>query len=70
MDFKNLNDVWKLKRFYITWIELIFKIFVSVSFVFSLNFSLILIFRCIKPILKALFSRFCFSEVIVRPLSL
>ena len=37
------------------------------SFVFSLNFSLILIFSCIKPIEKALFSRFCLSDIIVRP---
>ena len=34
------------------------------SFVFSFNVSLILIFRCIKPIL---FSRLCLSEIIVRP---
>ena len=40
MDFKNLNDISKLKRFGITCIELIFKF---------LNFSLILTFRCIKP---------------------
>ena len=37
------------------------------SFVSSLNFSLILIFRCIKPVKKALFLRFCLSEIIVRP---
>ena len=37
------------------------------SFVFSLNFSLILIFGCIKPVEKALFSRFGMSEVVVRP---
>ena len=30
-----------------------FQIFVLVSYVFSLNFSLILIFRCLKPILKS-----------------
>ena len=29
--------------------------------------SLILIFGCIKSILNALFSRFCLSEIIVRP---
>ena len=40
-DFKNLNGVWKLKRFCITCVELIFEFFVLVSFVFSLNFSLI-----------------------------
>ena len=50
MDFKNLNGVWKLKRFCITCIELIFKFCVLVSFVFSFNFSLTLIFRYIKPI--------------------
>ena len=50
MDFNNLNGAWKLKRFCITCIELIFKFFFSVSFVVSLNFSLIFIFRCIKPV--------------------
>ena len=49
MNFKNLNGVWKLKRFCITY-RIYFQIFVSVSFVFSLNFSLILTFRYIKPI--------------------
>ena len=37
-----------------------------VSFVFSLNF-LILIFRCIKPIQKGLFSKFGLLEIIARP---
>ena len=37
------------------------------SFIFSLNFSLVLIFRCIKPIQKALLSRLYLLEVIVRP---
>ena len=40
MDFKNLNGVFGID----------FLIFVLVSVVFSLNFSLCLIFRCIKPI--------------------
>ena len=65
MNFKNLNGVWKLKKFCISCIELIFK-FLS-QWVLSLNFSIILIFRCIKPILTALFSRFCLSEIIVQP---
>ena len=68
MDFKNLNGVWKLKRFCINCIELFFKCFsVLVSFVFNLYFSLILIFRCIKPSLKALFSKFCLLLIIVQP---
>ena len=65
-DFQNLNGVWKLKRFCITCIELIFRFCLSEVFL-SLNFSLILIFKCIKPIEKALFSRFCLSEILVRP---
>ena len=44
-----------------------FQIFVLVSFVFSLNFSLILICKCMKPIQKALFSRFRLSEIIGGP---
>ena len=35
MDFKNLNGVWKLKRFYITCIELIFKFFFLGEFCFQ-----------------------------------
>ena len=37
------------------------------GFVFSLNVSFILIFRCTKSIQKALFSKFCLLEIIVRP---
>ena len=37
------------------------------SFIFSLNFSIILIFRHIKPILKDSFLKFCLLEIIVRP---
>ena len=51
MDFKDLKGVRKLERFCITYIELFFKfLLVLVNFVFSLNFSLILIFRCMKPV--------------------
>ena len=42
------------------------QIFVSVSFVFSLNFSISFIFRSIKLTLKASFSAFCLLEIIVR----
>ena len=54
MDYKNLNGIWKLKEFY----RINIYIFVLVSFVFSLNFSLNLIFRCIKSfVFKILFIR-------------
>ena len=49
MDFKNLNGVVVEKILYNLY-RIDFKIFVQVSFVLSLDFSLILIFRCIKPI--------------------
>ena len=39
MNFENLNGVWKLKRLYITCIELIFKFFMLMSSVFSLDIS-------------------------------
>ena len=55
MNFKNLSGVSKQKRFCITCIELIFKIFVPMGFVFSLNFSLILIFRCKKHLKSFVF---------------
>ena len=53
MDFKNLNSVWKPKRFCITCFELIFKIFVLVSFVFSLNFFFSFDFQMQKTHLKS-----------------
>ena len=51
MDFQNLDGVWKQKRFGTTCMELIF-VFCLGEFFFSLNFSTILTFRCMKPILK------------------
>ena len=66
MDFQNPNVVWKLKRFCRSCIESIVNVFVPVSFIFSLNFSISFIFRSVKSILKASFSPFCFLEVIMQ----
>ena len=44
MNLKNSNALWKLKRFCRIYMELIFKFFVSVSYIFSLNVSIIFIF--------------------------
>ena len=62
MDFQNLNGVYKLKRFCRFCIEFVINF---LSFIFSLNFSIILIFRSTKPTLKASFSKFCLLEIIV-----
>ena len=58
--------VFKTEKSFYNLYRIDFKIFVSVYFVFSLNFSLILIFGHIKAIWKALFSRFCLLEIIVQ----
>ena len=50
MDFKNLNGRLEAEKILHNLYRIDFEIFVSVRFAFSLNFSLILIFRCIKPI--------------------
>ena len=64
IDFENLNGVMKLKRFCRTCKELILNLWSCIS---SFNFSIILIFRCVKPILTASFLKFCLLKIIVRP---
>ena len=64
MDFQNSNGVWKLERYCRSCILLIFNFFVSVSFIFSLNVSIvsiILISRSVKPTLK----RFVFNILLI-----
>ena len=54
MDFKNLNHVWKLKRFYMTCIELIFKFFLG-EFCFQFEFCLNIDFQMQKTIKSFVF---------------
>ena len=57
-----MNSEWVSEQLRVYRID--FYNFVSVSFIFSLNFSLTLILTCIEP--KSLFSKFCLLEIIVR----
>ena len=66
IDFKNLNGIWKLKRFYITCIELILNLCLG-NFCFQFDFLFNFDFQMHKTNLKALFLIFCLLEIIIRP---
>ena len=57
MDFKNLDGVWKLKKFCITCIEFIFK-FLPSQFCFQLEILFDLDFQMYKPTEKLWFRDF------------
>ena len=61
MEFHNLNSILEAEKILQILYRVDLYIFVSVGFIFSTNFSIILIFGCVKPtfmifVLKMLFS--------------
>ena len=67
MDFKNLKGIWKLKRFCISCIELIFEFFLS-EFCFQFECFFNFDFQMHKIPLKSFVFEIFLSEIIVRPI--
>ena len=69
MDFKSLNGVWKLKRFRITYMELVFKFFLG-EFCFQIEFCLNLGFQMQKIHLKSFVFKIFLLEIKFNRLSI